>query len=46
MISRLTGFVEHRGENSIVLRVGGIAYEVFVPSSVMQGMDGKRLVDD
>ena len=40
MISRITGTVEQRLENSLLVRVGGICYEVWVPTAVMHGMDG------
>ena len=40
MISRITGAVEQRLENAVVLRVGGLSYEVWVPSAVLQTMDG------
>lgn len=41
MICQLTGIVSHVAENTLTLSVGGISYEVFIPSSVMQNLGGK-----
>lgn len=40
MISKISGTVDHYTENVLTLRVGGIAYEVFIPTAVMAGLDG------
>lgn len=41
MISRIKGTVDHIADNIMTIYVGGIAYEVFIPTAVMKGMDGK-----
>lgn len=47
MIAQISGQVVEVGENSVVLQVGSVAYEIHVPSSVVQhykkpaGKDGK-----
>src|SRR3989338_7712023 len=45
MISQIHGVVEAIGENSLNVIVGGISYEVFIPTAVMRSFDG-RLVKD
>ena len=40
MISQITGSVDHISENTLTLRVAGISYEVFIPSSVLQNLGG------
>ena len=40
MISRIKGKVEQFSENTLVVDVGGVAYEVFIPTSVMKSFDG------
>ena len=39
MISRITGKVSEKGLNYLVLDLGGLSYEVFIPACVMQGID-------
>ena len=39
MISRITGIVAEKGSNYLVLDLGGLSYEVFIPACVMQGLD-------
>ena len=39
MISRITGRVTEKGANYLVLDLGGLSYEVFIPACVMQGLD-------
>jgi Holliday junction DNA helicase RuvA len=39
MISKITGLVKEKGLNYLVLDLGGLSYEVFIPACVMQGLD-------
>ena len=39
MIARISGEVTERGTNHIIIDVGGISYEVLIPSAVMQHLD-------
>ena len=39
MISRISGQVVEKGSNYLVLDLGGLSYEVFIPACVMQGVD-------
>ena len=39
MIFRITGRVTEKGANYLVLDLGGLSYEVFIPACVMQGLD-------
>ena len=41
MICRLRGVVRERAENRLVMDVGGVSYEVFVPPSIMQSLADK-----
>jgi Holliday junction DNA helicase RuvA len=41
MICQLTGVVDHISENTLTLGVGGISYEIFIPTSVIKNLDGK-----
>ena len=41
MISQITGTVDSITENALNLSVGGISYEVFIPTSVLRHFDGK-----
>jgi len=41
VISRISGNVDGLSENTLVVDVGGIAYEVYIPTAVMKGFDGK-----
>ncbi len=45
MISRITGKISEKGENYIVLDLGGIGYDVFIPSCVMQRINESFDVD-
>jgi Holliday junction DNA helicase RuvA len=38
MISKITGLVKEKGANYLVLDLGGLSYEVFIPACVMQGL--------
>ena len=39
MISRITGKVLEKGLNYLILDLGGLSYEVFIPACVMQGIN-------
>ncbi len=39
MISRISGQVVEKGSNYLVLDLGGLSYEVFIPACVLQGVD-------
>jgi len=39
MISRITGKVVEKGSNYLLLDVGGLSYEVFIPHTVMQRLE-------
>ncbi|MDD5130643.1 MAG: OB-fold domain-containing protein [Candidatus Omnitrophica bacterium] len=39
MISRIAGIVREKGSNYLVLDLGGLSYEVFIPACVMQGLE-------
>jgi Holliday junction DNA helicase RuvA len=39
MISRISGKVVEKGSNYLVLDLGGLSYEVFIPACVLQGLD-------
>jgi len=41
MIARISGKVIERGINFLIINVGGISYEVFLPSAVMQRLGDK-----
>ena len=41
MISRITGTIERLSENSLSVNVSGISYEIFIPTSVLNSLDGK-----
>jgi len=40
MISRITGKIIEKGSNYLVVDTNGLAYQVFVPTTVMQRIDG------
>jgi Holliday junction DNA helicase RuvA len=46
MISRISGRVTEKGSNYLVLDLGGLSYEVFIPACVMQGLDTAMGPDD
>jgi Holliday junction DNA helicase RuvA len=39
MISRITGKISEKGANYLVLDLGGIGYDIFIPACVMQRVD-------
>ncbi len=41
MISRIQGTVDHFSENHLTVSVSGISYDVFIPTAVMKGFNGK-----
>jgi Holliday junction DNA helicase RuvA len=45
MISRISGQVVEKGSNYLVLDLGGLSYEVFIPACVLQGLDSAMSSD-
>ncbi|MCX5698709.1 MAG: helix-hairpin-helix domain-containing protein [Candidatus Omnitrophica bacterium] len=45
MIYRISGLVAEKGPNYLVLDLGGLSYEVFIPACVMQGLDAAMSSD-
>lgn len=45
MISRISGKITEKGSNHIIVDVGGISYEVFIPTAVMQRLDENTPLD-
>jgi len=45
MISQITGSVESFSENTLLVNVGGISYEIFIPTAVMRNFDGRLSKD-
>ena len=41
MISRINGTVDHLSENALTVNVGGVSYEVFIPTAIMKSFDGR-----
>ncbi len=41
MISQISGTVENLSENALAIRVAGICYEVFIPTSVLRNLGGQ-----
>jgi Holliday junction DNA helicase RuvA len=41
MISQLTGSVEHFSENTLTLNVGGLGYEIYIPTAIIKSLEGK-----
>jgi holliday junction DNA helicase RuvA len=39
MISRITGKISEKGSNYLVLDLGGLGYDIFIPACVMQRVD-------
>ena len=39
MIARITGKITEKGSNYVLLNIGGITYEVFLPLTVIQRID-------
>lgn len=46
MISRIAGKIAERGNNYLIIDVNGLAYQVFVPATVMQRIDDSLGPDD
>jgi len=40
MISRISGILKEKRENSVIIDVNGISYEVFIPEVIMKTLDG------
>ena len=40
MISHISGILKERRENSVIIDVGGISYEVLIPDVIMKTLDG------
>ncbi len=45
MISRIAGLITEQGPNYLVLDLGALSYEVWIPSCVMQGVEGAKTAD-
>lgn len=45
MIARISGKIIEKGTNYLIIDVGGISYEVFLPATVMQRIDGNIASD-
>lgn len=45
MISRIRGIVDQFSENTLIVNVGGVSYEVYIPTAVMKSFDGKLAKD-
>ncbi|MCX5694449.1 MAG: helix-hairpin-helix domain-containing protein [Candidatus Omnitrophica bacterium] len=45
MISRISGLITEKGPNYLVLDLGGLSYEVFIPACVMQGVEAATKPD-
>ena len=41
MISRIKGVVGQFSENTLIVDVGGVSYEIYIPTAVMKNFDGK-----
>ena len=41
MIAQISGIVEAYSENSLTMSVGGVSYEVHIPTAVMKGLAGR-----
>ena len=41
VISRIKGVVEQFSENTLIVEVGGVSYEIYIPTAVMKNFDGK-----
>jgi Holliday junction DNA helicase RuvA len=46
MISRITGKIIKRGDDFLLIDVGGIGYEVFLPQTVMQRLNENQNTDN
>ncbi len=45
MISRIQGVVGQFSENTLIVDVGGMSYEIYIPTAVMKNFDGKLTKD-
>ena len=45
VISRIRGIVDQFSENTLIVNVGGVSYEVYIPTAVMKSFDGKLAKD-
>jgi len=45
MICRITGKIQEKGLNYLVLGLDGLDYEVFIPACVMQSIEQLKLPD-
>ncbi len=45
MISRIRGTVDQLSDNTLTVQVGGVSYEVHIPTAVMKSFDGKLAKD-
>ena len=45
MISRIKGVVDHFSENTLIVDVGGLSYEIYIPTAVMKSFDGQLKKD-
>ena len=45
MISRIKGVVDQFSENTLIVEVGGVSYEIYIPTAVMKSFDGKLSKD-
>jgi Holliday junction DNA helicase RuvA len=45
MISQIRGVVTHFNENALIVDIGGIAYEVLIPTAVMKSLNGRLKKD-
>lgn len=41
MISQISGTVEHFSENTLTLSVGGLGYEVYIPTAIIKSLEGR-----
>ena len=41
MISQINGVVEQFSENTLTVGVGGISYEVSIPTATLKGLSGR-----
>jgi Holliday junction DNA helicase RuvA len=41
LISQINGIVGHFSENTLTLNVGGLGYEVYIPTAIIKSLDGR-----
>ncbi len=46
MICRISGKILEKGLNYLILDLGGLNYEVFIPACVMQGIEQLKIADE